>query len=305
MKALITGLNGFVGGWLRDHLLAEGDSVFGLPDGLDVCDRQGIIDFMNSVEVDCLFHLAALTHVGQSWHDPEAFFRVNVLGTQNITEALARSNPNGKLIYISSSEVYGQSLASSSGDEYLPIKETASIRPVTPYAASKAAAEYVSLQGAFGRGLDVVIARPFNHVGPGQGEQFVVSGLAKRIIAAEIEGLDSIPIGNLDSERDFTDVRDVVRAYRSLAISGDSGEAYNVCSGRAVSIAEVAQELIRLAGGSVALRQDPSLMRMVEVKTSIGDRSKITSKTGWLPAISIDQTLAEILRFWRDRLKAI
>jgi GDP-4-dehydro-6-deoxy-D-mannose reductase len=303
MKSLITGINGFVGGWLKEHLLAEGDSVIGLPEGLDICDRKGIIDFMRSVEVDWLFHLAALTHVGQSWHDPEAFFRVNVIGTQNVTEALAESNPNAKMIYISSSEVYGQSLMGESSQNYLPINETTSIRPVTPYAASKVAAEFVALQGAFGRGLDVVIARPFNHVGPGQGEQFVVSGLAKRIVAAQIEGLDSIPVGNLDSERDFTDVRDVVRAYRSLAVAGDSAEAYNVCSGRAISIAEIAQDLIRLAGGKVLLRQDPSLMRAVEVKTSIGDSSKIAAATDWSPTISIDQTLTEILGFWRDRLR--
>jgi GDP-4-dehydro-6-deoxy-D-mannose reductase len=175
------------------------------------------------------------------------------------------------------------------------------LRPVTPYAASKVSAEYLGLQAHLGRGLDVVRARPFNHIGPGQADIFVVSALARRIVDAERAGGGSIAVGNLAAARDFTDVRDVVRAYRLLATNGVAGEVYNVCSGVARQVEELFKVLIAQASVPVEAREDPDLFRPVDVPMLVGDNSRLVDLVGWHPEIDLAQTLVAVLDYWRER----
>ena len=297
MRTFLTGGTGFVGGYLHAHLESSGDSVAVLDDRLDLGDPAAVEPLDKALAAsapDVVYHLAALTHVGRSWEDPTATMRVNVLGTLAVLEAARRLRTRPKVMLISSAEVYGVG-------EGLPISEERALAPVTPYAASKVAAEYLGLQAFLGRGLHVVRARPFNHVGPGQGDAFVVPALARRIVDAERAGDSSIPVGNLAASRDFTDVRDVVRAYRLLAVLGVAGEAYNVCSGSARTIQELFDILISHAARPIVTRTDADLFRPVDVPVLVGDATKLHSLTGWKPEIPIDSTLAAVLDDWRKR----
>jgi GDP-4-dehydro-6-deoxy-D-mannose reductase len=193
-------------------------------------------------------------------------------------------------LIVSSAEVYGAVTESE-----LPITEGAPLKPTSPYAASKIAAEYLGVQAHLAYGLPVMRVRPFNHVGPGQSTHFAVPALASRIVAAKKSGADWIPVGYLGARRDLTDVRDVVRAYRILMSNGSAGEVYNVCSGRAVSIDEVAHRLLELAGADLELRPDPSLVRPVDVPVLLGDPGKLEQQTGWRPEIDLDRTLSDVL----------
>jgi GDP-4-dehydro-6-deoxy-D-mannose reductase len=199
-------------------------------------------------------------------------------------------------VLVSSAEVYGPATDSK------PLDEQTELRPVTPYAVSKVAAEFLGLQSFLGRGLRVIRARPFNHVGPGQADDFVVSALARRMVEVELRGSETVQVGNLAASRDFTDVRDVVRAYRLLALRGVAGEPYNICSGEAVTIAELAAKMASLLSYEVKLVQDPALFRPVEVPVLVGDASKIVAATGWRPSVELAATLADVLDYWRARL---
>ncbi len=294
MRAFITGASGFVGHWLRDHLEASGDTVGVLADGVDLSDADGLCTAVHDFGPDVVYHLAALSHVGRSWEAPEETLQVNVVGTLHVLEA-ARTAPRApRVLLVSSAEVYG---AAGGG----PVCETAELRPVTPYAASKVAAEFLGVQAHLGRGLEVVRCRPFNHVGPGQADSFVVSGLARRIVEAERGGSD-VRVGNLSAARDFTDVRDVVRAYRLLARAGEPGEVYNVCSGRAVTVAELFERLVALARTPVRSVEDRELFRPVDLPVLVGDSSKLRAVTGWEPWIALETTLADVLERWREQL---
>jgi GDP-4-dehydro-6-deoxy-D-mannose reductase len=167
---------------------------------------------------------------------------------------------------------------------------------------SKVAAEFLGLQSFLGSGLRVIRARPFNHVGPGQADDFVVSALARRMVEVELRGSETVQVGNLAASRDFTDVRDVVRAYRLLALKGIAGEPYNICSGVGVTIAELAAEMASLLSYEVKLVQDPALFRPVEVPVLVGDASKLVAATGWHPSVPLAATLADVLDYWRARL---
>jgi len=182
----------------------------------------------------------------------------------------------------------------------LPLTEQSPTAPLTPYAASKLAAEALCVQAWLGHGQQVVVVRPFNHIGPRQSPNFAVSALAKRIVDAERTGATEIPVGNLSARRDFTDVRDVVRAYRSLVRSGTPGVVYNVCSGRDVAIQEIADRLLAEAGSSVRLVPDPALLRPVEVPVLRGDPTRLREATGWVPELPLDRTLADVLAHWRS-----
>jgi GDP-4-dehydro-6-deoxy-D-mannose reductase len=198
---------------------------------------------------------------------------------------------------VSSADIYGVV-----APEELPIVESAPLRPVSPYAASKAAADLVALQAHLGHGQDVVRARAFNHLGPGQSKSFVGAGFAARIVAAERSGDDELQTGDLTPRRDFTDVRDVVRAYRLLATEGRPGVAYNICSGTSVSIGELAGLLLGLTDARMRLVEDPDLLRPVELPELRGDASLLRRHTGWAPSISLDETLSDVLEDWRLRL---
>jgi len=297
MRAFVTGGKGFVGTWLASHLERQGDEVVVVDREVDVCDGASVTRVLTGAAPDAVYHLAALTHVGRSWVDPEEVIRVNVLGTLHVLEAARRCRPAPRVLLVSSAEVYGVLDAGA-----LPADERTALAPVTPYAASKVAAEFLGVQARLGSELPVIRVRPFNHVGPGQGAGFVVPALAKRIVEARRQGRDTLPVGNLSARRDLTDVRDVVRGYRLLVERGEPGEVYNVCSGRAWSIAEVADRLLAMAGAQLKLVEDPELVRPVDVPLLVGDPGKIRAAVGWVPEIEIDRTLADVLDEWQRRV---
>ena len=291
MRAFVTGGHGFVGTWLRRHLDAEGDDVVA-PTGeeMDVTDEAAVAAAVTDAEPEVVYHLAGLAHVGRSWQEPAEFLRVNAGGTLSVLEAARRCATPPRVVVVSSAEVYG-----TVRPEQLPLTEQVPVRPVSPYAASKAAAEVLALQANLGHGTPVVVARPFNHIGPGQDPAFMVPGLATRILAARRNGTRTIGVGNLEPRRDLTDVRDIVRAYRLLATAGQPGATYNVCSGRDLAVGEVLDRLLALTGAEVTAEADPALVRAVEVPVLRGDPSRLRAATGWAPAIPLDDTLRAVL----------
>ena len=294
MRALITGGSGFVGHHLAAHLKAQGDEVVAIDMEVDVTDPAAVAQAVTEAAPEVIYHLAALSHVGDSWSDPSKVLSVNVIGTANVLAAARQIDGDPLTIVISSAEVYGIVAPSE-----LPLTELSEVRPASPYAASKAAAEQVALQATRGFGQRVIVVRPFNHVGPGQPPVFAVPALAKRIVDAMAEGRTSLSVGTLTTRRDFTDVRDVVAAYRLLATRGTSGEVYDVCSGVDIEIAEIADRLLALAGTSLTLETDPSLIRPVDIPVLRGDATKLIEATGWAPVIPLDVTLADVLASFR------
>jgi GDP-4-dehydro-6-deoxy-D-mannose reductase len=299
VKAFVTGASGFVGRHLVAHLRDCGDEVVPTDrsdGGPDLLDADGFATLVAEVRPDVIYHLAGQADVAASWLSPIETMRVNVEGTHNILE-VARTFGVAKVLTVSSADIYGVV-----APEELPIVESAPLRPVSPYAASKAAADLVALQAHLGHGQDVVRARAFNHLGPGQSKSFVGAGFAARIVAAERSGDDELQTGDLTPRRDFTDVRDVVRAYRLLATEGRPGVAYNICSGTSVSIGELAGLLLGLTDARMRLVEDPDLLRPVELPELRGDASLLRRHTGWAPSISLDETLSDVLEDWRLRL---
>jgi GDP-4-dehydro-6-deoxy-D-mannose reductase len=274
-----------------------GDQVVSVDIEVDVADPDAIGAAVAAARPEAIYHLAAISNVGESWEFPAEVLRVNVLGTASVL-SVAREQPEPPVaLVVSSAEVYG-----AVGPDELPIDETAPLRPLSPYAASKAAAEQLALQAWRGYGQPVIVVRPFNHVGPGQAPTFAVSALAKRIVEAQRTGSSSVAVGTLTARRDFTDVRDVVRAYRLLVVEGTMGEIYNVCSGHDVAVSEVALQLCALAGADVELVADPSLVRSVDLPVLRGDYGRLARDTGWRPEIPLEDTLADVLEFWRERV---
>ena len=299
VKAFVTGASGFVGRHLVAHLRDCGDEVVPTDrsdGGPDLLDADGFATLVAEVRPDVVYHLAGQADVAASWLSPIETMRVNVEGTHNILE-VARTFGVAKVLTVSSADIYGVV-----APEELPIVESAPLRPVSPYAASKAAADLVALQAHLGHGQDVVRARAFTHLGPGQSKSFVGAGFAARIVAAERSGDDELQTGDLTPRRDFTDVRDVVRAYRLLATEGRPGVAYNICSGTSVSIGELAGLLLGLTDARMRLVEDPDLLRPVELPELRGDASLLRRHTGWAPSISLDETLSDVLEDWHLRL---
>jgi GDP-4-dehydro-6-deoxy-D-mannose reductase len=291
MKALVTGSAGFVGRHLCAHLESHGDTVVGVDrtDGPDLLDAEAVNAAIAEVRPDVVYHLGGWSDVGASWENPQAAFQVNAVGTLNLLQA-CEAHGSPRVLAVSSADVYGR----VQPDE-LPIDEEAPFRPVTPYAASKIAADQLGLQAWLGYGLEVLRVRAFNHLGPGQATAFVAPALAQRIAVNERDGSDVVPVGNLTPRRDITDVRDVVQAYRLLMVHGEPGEAYNVCTGRDLSIGELAEHLVALAAHSMRLEADPALQRRVETPVLRGDNTKLRRATGWEPEIPLDQTLTDVL----------
>jgi GDP-4-dehydro-6-deoxy-D-mannose reductase len=293
MRALITGGKGFVGHWLAAHLKDGGDEVAVIDLETDVADGAAVRRVMADVAPDAIYHLAAMTHVGESWDDPSRVLRVNVLGTAEVLAAARTLPASPRVLVVSSAEVYGVVRP-----EQLPLNEQTPAAPASPYAASKLAAEAVALQAWRGFDQPVLVVRPFNHIGPGQSPNFFVPALAKRIVEAKRSGAGSLSVGTLSTRRDFTDVRDVVGAYRLLVERGEPGTVYNVCSGRDVAMAEVAAQLLELAGTDLTFETDPALVRPVDVPVLRGDASLLRSTTGWEPTIPLATTLADVLSSW-------
>jgi GDP-4-dehydro-6-deoxy-D-mannose reductase len=298
VRSLITGGLGFVGFWLADHLREQGDQVVSIDQEVDVTDPGALLAALSAAAPDAVYHLAALTHVGKSWDEPLRVLEVNVIGTGAVLAAARECGTDPRILVVSSAEVYG----AVTDPALLPLDEESPTAPLTPYAASKLAAEALGAQAFLGHGQQVLTVRPFNHIGPGQTPNFAVPALAKRIVEADRKKAPTIPVGNLEARRDFTDVRDVVRAYRLLIESGKPGTVYNVCSGRDVSIREIADGLLDLAGTALEFETDPSLVRPVEVPVLRGDPGRLTEATGWKPEIPLRQTLADVLGYWRERV---
>jgi GDP-4-dehydro-6-deoxy-D-mannose reductase len=293
MRALITGGKGFVGQWLAAHLKDSGDDVVVIDIETDISDGPAVRQAVADASPDAIYHLAAMTHVGESWENPSEVLKVNVLGTAELLAAARALQKAPTVLVVSSAEVYGV----VSPNE-LPLRETSPSAPATPYAASKLAAEAVALQAWRGYRQPVIVVRPFNHIGPGQSPNFAVPALAKRIVEARRAGTRSLRVGTLTTRRDFTDVRDVVVAYRLLILGGAPGATYNVCSGRDVALSDVADELLALAHADLALVSDPALVRPVDVPVLRGDGTLLHSTTGWSPSIPLATTLTDVLASW-------
>lgn len=292
MRALVTGAGGFVGCHLVDHLAARSDDVTTLEwriDGIDITEPDELTQAIVKAAPEAVYHLAGASDVGGSWSEPRSTFLSNALGTLNVVQACREAGVQ-RVLAVTSADVYGHVT-----EDELPLDEDQPLRPVSPYAASKVAADAVAHQAWLGYGLPVIRVRAFNHLGPGQSDKFVAPSLAARIARNEAEGGSEVPIGNTTPLRDITDVRDVVRAYRLLIEHGEPGAAYNVCRGEAVSVQEIADRLLGMASHPMHLVTDPALERPVDVPVLIGDNTRLTEVTGWVPTVPLEQTLADVL----------
>jgi GDP-4-dehydro-6-deoxy-D-mannose reductase len=278
----ITGAKGFVGG----HLLARlGARALALD--ANVTDAEALTQAVADANPGSVVHLAAVSSVAASWTDAGEPWRVNALGTVNLLDAVRSHTPAARVLVVSTGDVYGQA------DE-IPTPETAPFRPTSPYAASKAAAELAAEQFARA-GCDIVVARAFQHEGPGRDERFAVGSWAAQIARAEEAGRGTVLVGDLSPRRDITDVRDVVGAYEALLDPAVPAGTYNVTSGKPVAMREVLDTLVSLARCTIEVEEDPSRFRTSEVAELSGDPSKLRATTGWVPTIPLEQTLADTL----------
>ena len=315
MRALITGINGFVGGHLADHLYADGGwAVYGvarqpslaLPHlreavTLVVADLEQPDAFdamLADTQPDVIFHLAAQSNVPRSFADPQQTLHTNINVQLNLFQSLLRLKQNPIILIAGSQEIYGQVRP-----EELPLDETTPLRPVNPYAVSKATQDLLAYQFHISHKLRTIRLRPFNHIGPRQSDAFVASAFATQI--ARIERGQQPPVirvGNLTAERDFTDVRDMVRAYALAAIHGHVGTAYNIGAERAVSIRWMLDTLMTLSTHDIRVEQDPARMRPADVPRVVADCTLFRSHTGWEVHIPLEQTLNDILDDWRSKI---
>ena len=307
MRILVTGADGFVGGHLLRTLAREGGhevvtgyfpSASERPSAakhaggveqvpLDVTDGRSVEAAIERARPEWVFHLAAQSSVGRSLDDPVGTWEVNATGTLRLAESLRAAGRQVRLLVISSAEVYGMV-------DDRAVTEDAPLRPTTPYGASKAAAEMAALQAGRDGTVEVVIARSFNHTGPGQEERFVLPSMAlqlARILQDRAEPV--LRVGNLAARRDFLDVRDVVRAYRVLVERGAAGQAYNVCSGRARTLRELVDQLVRISGSGAAIEVDPDRLRPVDIPVLQGSADRLR-ELGWSPAIDLETTLRDL-----------
>jgi GDP-4-dehydro-6-deoxy-D-mannose reductase len=316
LKALITGISGFVGSHLSEYLLANTDwqlagTVYGLYENIrGFCDqielypaelsRLPVVEFvLDQARPDVVFHLAAMAVTGNSWRDPAMTLQMNVGMQANILQAIVNLGLDCRVLVIGSSEEYGAALA---GDR--PVDEGTPFRPLNPYAVSKVAQDLLGLQYHLSHELDVVRVRPFNHIGPRQGLGFVVPDFASQVAQIEI-GLQKpvLRVGNLAARRDFTDVRDVVRAYHLLLLHGRSGEVYNVGSGRAHAIQEILDRFLAWCAVPIQVERDPNRLRPSDIPKVVCDFGRLEACTGWKPAIGFEQSLCDVLNDWRRRVR--
>ena len=316
MRLLVTGAGGFVGGHLVELVRREAPdtSVHGvvLPHGslgwsssqgariheADLDDPAAAAAVIEEVRPEGIVHLAGQSSVHQSWLDPGGTLRTNVLGIVHLLDAARSAALRPAVLVVGSAEEYGPV-----ADAELPIREDAPLRPASPYAVSKVAQGVLALLYGPSGGMRIVLTRTFHHTGPGRGEAFAESSFARQI--AEIEhGLRPpvIEVGNLDALRDFTDVRDVVRAYLLLLEKGEPGRAYNVCSGRGRHIREILDLLLAGSSAKVEVRVDQERLRPSDVPAQVGDPSRLRAATGWEPRIPLEQTLIDLLSDWRARV---
>jgi GDP-4-dehydro-6-deoxy-D-mannose reductase len=313
-RVLVTGVTGFAGSHLVDYMAARGDAeiwaiqrwrsrtenIEHLRDRMslvecDLRDAESTRDTIEQVRPDWIFHLAAQSFVPTSWKAPTESLTTNVLGQLHLFEACRRLGLKPRIQIACSSEEYGMVY-----ENELPIRESNPLRPLSPYAVSKVAQDMLAYQYFMSYKTDVVRTRGFNHEGPRRGPVFVASDFAKQV--ADIErGLKPpvIHVGNLEARRDFTDVRDMVKAYWLALEKGEAGEVYNICSGKAWRIRDMLDLLLTMTKQKIEVREDPARLRPSDVPVLLGDHSKFTDRTGWRPSIPFEQTLADMLEFWR------
>jgi len=295
MKILITGHRGFVG----SYLIEDPDCVpladeNGQP--VNLLDLSGLDDAIARIRPDAVIHLAGQSFVPDAVRDPVATYNANFIGTQNLLAALRKSSFGGRFVFVSSADVYGVVPESE-----LPILETREPRPLNPYAVSKRAAEMLCEYWCRAEGLDLVIARAFNHIGPRQSTRFAIADFARTISLIRLERQPPVlDVGDLDITRDFTDVRDVIAAYRLLLTQGQRGNIYNVCSGTERHLGGIVNDLAELAGVRITLRTDPARQRKVEQRRACGSSEKLQLHTGWQPRINWRDSLASTLHYWEQ-----
>jgi GDP-4-dehydro-6-deoxy-D-mannose reductase len=296
MRVAVTGADGFVGRHLCAHLAACGDAVLAMrgpqPSGaptegvVEVTDERAVTAALEPFAPDAVIHLAGVSSVARSHEAPLETFRVNVLGAVNVCATLRQVAPKARVLIVGSGEVYGPTLPGS------PAREDSPLVPLSPYAASKAAAEVAALQFHRAYGLAVIAARPFNHIGRGQAPSFAIPSFARQLCAMRGSGV--LSVGNLEPIRDFSHVEDVVRAYRLLLERGAAGETYNVASGEGRSIRSVVEEMIRVSAVDARLEVDPGRVRAVELPSLVGDATKLRS-LGWMPKRTVRDALEDAL----------
>jgi GDP-4-dehydro-6-deoxy-D-mannose reductase len=318
MRILITGITGFVGSHFAEFALAQGLDVYGScrwrskTENIDhlrhrihliESDLRDLSSVQNLLELsapDFIVHLAAQSYVAVSWHTPAETLNTNSISQVNLLEAIrARRNTPPRFLVIGSSEEYGLVY-----EDELPISETNALRPLSPYAVSKVTQDLMGYQYFKSYGLPIVRTRAFNHEGPRRGDVFVTSNFARQI--AEIEAGRREPVllvGNLRARRDYTDVRDIVRGYWRLLEDGEPGEVYNLCSGRAWAIQDILDFLLGQATVRPVVKEDPTRLRPSDVPVLIGNASKVRKAVGWEPQIPFEQTLTDLLQFWRERVR--
>lgn len=313
MKVLLTGATGFVGHHLVAALHARGHETHALvldpvreqvpPDTHvhpgNVCDADGVATIMRDVSPEWVMHLAGASSVGQSFNQPIATWQINLTGTLTVLEAVRTAPRPIRCLAVTSGEIYGRV-----APDALPVTEETPLHPLSPYAASKAAADIACAQYHEGLGLDVIRVRAFNHIGPGQDPRFVVPSVAKQLAQAERDGDGDIEIqvGNVDTRRDFTDVRDMVEAYCLIMESGAPQHPYLACRGESVPIRALIDGLAAQCLRPVRVMSDPSRIRDGEQPDLYGSPARLTKDTGWRPRISLDTTLRDSLDWWRDQL---
>ena len=315
MKALITGINGFVGSHLAEHLLAHSDwqvagtvygpyrNILGIRSQLELypaeLSRLPVVEFvLDQARPDVIFHLAAMAVTRRSWRDPAGTLQINVGMQANILQAVVNLKLDCRILVVGSSEEYG---AMRSG--ILSIDEETPFRPRNPYAVSKVAQDMLGLQYHLSRGLDTIRVRPFNHIGPRQSLGFVAPDFAYQVARIEAGLQDPVlRVGNLEAQRDFTDVRDVVRAYYLLTLKGQSGQVYNVGSGRAHAVQKVLDHFLAHSTVFVAVEPDPDRMRPSDVPRVVCNYGKLYARTGWEPSIPFERSLSDVLGYWRGQV---
>jgi GDP-4-dehydro-6-deoxy-D-mannose reductase len=294
MRVLVTGADGFVGTHLCRRLARRGDEVLacgspGRPGGLDVVDGGAVLDRFGALKPEAVVHLAGVSSVSWSHQNFAETMRVNVLGTANILEATRRFVPGARVLLIGSGEEYGRL------EPQVPARETAALAPLSPYAASKTAAEAIGRQACTAYGLQVLLLRPFNHLGYGQSPQFVVPSFARQLLAIRAGTAPAVvEVGDLTPVRDFSHVADVVDAYLLLLDRGEPGEVYNVCSGQGLGIRDILDQLQELAGTHAELRIDPNRLRPAEIPWLVGDPGKLEA-LGWERKHEVRDALRDVL----------
>jgi len=312
MKVLITGISGFVGSHLAEYCQSKGAEVHGttrwrsqvenLKDIEDLtlheCDINDAFAFrevIKKVKPDWIFHLAAQSFVKASWTEPYQTLHTNIMGELNLFEAVRNiPNYNPRIQIAGSSEEYGHA-------EKMPITEDTPLLPLSPYGVSKVAQDLLARQYFKSYGMHIIVTRAFNHTGPRRGEVFVCSSFAKQIVEIEKGKEPVISVGNLEAKRDFTDVRDTVKGYWLALEKGEPGEVYNICSGNSYPISNILKKLLSCSKIKIKIKQDPERMRPSDLPVLFGDCSKFMKQTGWKPTIPIEQTLEDILEYWRKK----